>query len=50
MNTAARRAITLGVAIVAVVAVVVAMLLAPRFFTGEPEASYTPASAQLAGV
>ena len=48
MNTAARRAITLGVAIVAVVAVVVAMLLAPRFFTGEPEASYTPASAQLA--
>lgn len=48
MNTAARRAITLGVAIVAVVAVVVAMLLAPRFFTGEPEASYTPASAKLA--
>ncbi|WIV44114.1 D-alanyl-D-alanine carboxypeptidase/D-alanyl-D-alanine endopeptidase [Glutamicibacter nicotianae] len=48
MNTAARRAITLGVAIVAVVAVVVAMLLVPRFFTGEPEASYTPASAQLA--
>ncbi|CBT74319.1 MULTISPECIES: D-alanyl-D-alanine carboxypeptidase/D-alanyl-D-alanine endopeptidase [Glutamicibacter] len=48
MNTAARRAITLGVAIVAMVAVIVAMLLAPRFFTGEPEASYIPASAQLA--
>ncbi|MGV2855980.1 D-alanyl-D-alanine carboxypeptidase/D-alanyl-D-alanine-endopeptidase [Glutamicibacter sp. AGC13] len=48
MNTAARRAITLGVAIVAMVAVIAAMLLAPRFFTGEPEASYTPASAQLA--
>lgn len=48
MNTAARRAITLGVAIVAMVAVILAMLMAPRFFTGEAEAFYTPASAEIA--
>jgi len=48
MNTAARRAITLGVAVLAVIVMVVAMVLAPRFFTGEPEAFYTPASAQSA--
>ncbi|ALG27619.1 hypothetical protein AOZ07_00415 [Glutamicibacter halophytocola] len=48
MNTAARRAITLGVAVLAVVAVILAMVLAPRFFTGEPEAFYTPASAHVA--
>jgi len=48
MNTAARRALTLGVAVLAVVAVILAMVLAPRFFTGEPEAFYTPASAQIA--
>ncbi|KSU65165.1 D-alanyl-D-alanine carboxypeptidase/D-alanyl-D-alanine endopeptidase [Arthrobacter sp. NIO-1057] len=48
MNTAARRALTLGVAVLGVVAVILAMVLAPRFFTGEPEAFYTPASAQLA--
>ncbi|MFJ2621784.1 D-alanyl-D-alanine carboxypeptidase/D-alanyl-D-alanine-endopeptidase [Glutamicibacter sp. NPDC087344] len=48
MNTAARRAITLGAALVAVVGMVLAMLFAPRFFTGEPEAFHTPASARLA--
>lgn len=48
MNTAARRAITLGVVVLAVIGMVLAMMLAPRFFTGEPEAFYTPASAQAA--
>lgn len=48
MNTAARRATTLGVAVLAVIVMVLAMVLAPRFFTGEPEAFYTPASAQVA--
>ena len=48
MNTAARRVITLGAAVVAVVGMVLAMLFAPRFFTGEPQAFYTPASAQIA--
>lgn len=47
MNTAARRTITLGVALVTMVAVVLAMFFAPRFFTGEPEAFYTPATAQI---
>ncbi|WP_313814746.1 D-alanyl-D-alanine carboxypeptidase/D-alanyl-D-alanine-endopeptidase [Glutamicibacter sp.] len=48
MNIATRRTVTILAAVLCVVGMVLAMVFAPRFFTGEPEASYTPASAQLA--
>lgn len=48
MNTATRRTVTILAAVLCVAGMVLAMIFAPRFFTGEPEAFYTPASAQLA--
>ena len=48
MSTAARRILTLAVALCAVLAMAAAMFLAPRFFTGAPEAFYTPASTKPA--
>ena len=47
MNASRRRVATLLAALVAAAALVFAMLAAPRFFTGEPELFYTPASASL---
>lgn len=47
MNTSTRRVLTLGVAVVAMLGMVLAMLYAPRFFTGQAQAFYTPASTQI---
>lgn len=47
MKASTRRLVTLTAALVAAVAMVIAMLSAPRFFTGSPEAFFTPASASL---
>jgi len=47
MNASTRRLITLLAAAAAALVLIVAMFAAPRFFTGSPEAFYTPASAQL---
>ena len=45
MSTITRWSLTLAVALLVIIGLVIAMLTNPRFFTGQPEAHYTPASA-----
>ncbi|MDR4534830.1 D-alanyl-D-alanine carboxypeptidase [Glutamicibacter sp. PS] len=47
MNTAVERALTLLAAVVALIAMIAAMVLTPRVFTGEPAGAFTAASAAL---